>query len=92
MMLIVPCTAPFLVGENVALIVQLIPDATREPQVDFTANSALAFIEVMRSSVGPVLVRATVCGPLVVPMASCLKFRAVVGEKLTAPVLSNSIT
>jgi hypothetical protein len=42
MMVMVPCTAPFLVGENVALILQFAPGATEEPQVDVTANSVLA--------------------------------------------------
>jgi hypothetical protein len=45
MMLIVPCAAPFLVGENVALIVHCPLGGTRWPQVDVTANSALAFID-----------------------------------------------
>jgi len=44
-MLIVPCSAPCFVGENVALIVHSAPGATLAPQVEVTANSALAFID-----------------------------------------------
>jgi len=42
---IVPCTAPFFAGENVALMVHCAPGATREPQLEVTANPALAFID-----------------------------------------------
>ncbi len=67
MMLIVPCAAPFLAGENVALIVQFAPGATLAPQVEVTANSALAFMDLIFSSVLPVLVSVTICALLVVP-------------------------
>ena len=43
MMVMVPCAAPFLVGENVALILQFAPAATDEPQVEVTPNSLLAY-------------------------------------------------
>jgi|GEM_PF-3025937 len=68
MMVIVPCCAPCFVGEKVALIVQFAPAATLDPQVDVTANSALAFMEEILRAVVPVLVSLTVCGLLVVPM------------------------
>ena len=69
MTLIVPCLAPFCVGENVALIVHFAPAATLAPQVDVTANSVLAFIDAILSALLPVFVRVTVCGALVVSTA-----------------------
>ena len=60
MIVIVPCFAPFWVGENVTLIVQFAPAATLVPQVEVTANSALAFIEAILSALLPVFVRVTV--------------------------------
>ena len=57
---IVPCFAPFCVGENVTLIVHLPPAATLAPQVDVTVNSALAFIDAILSALLPVFVRVTV--------------------------------
>ena len=67
MMLIMPCTAPFLVGENVALIAHCAPGATRELHVDVIENSVLAFIDWILSSVVPLLMSVTVCATLVVP-------------------------
>ena len=89
---IVPCFVPFWVGENVTLIVHLPPAATLAPQVDVTANSALAFMDAILNAVLPVLVSVTVCGGLVVPTACFLKFSGVVGEKLTTPVLRRTKT
>ena len=60
MMVIVPCFAPFCVGENVALIVHFAPAATLAPQVEVTANSVLAFIDAILSAVVPVLVTLTI--------------------------------
>src|SRR5579862_5126214 len=92
MMVIVPCLAPFCVGENVTLIVHFAPAATFAPQLEVTANSALAFIDAIFSAVVPVFVRVTVCGALVVPTACFWKFSIVVGEKLTTPVFSITYT
>src|SRR5579871_1531382 len=88
---IVPWTVPFFVGEKVALIVHVAPAATEEPQVEVTANSALALTEAILNAVVPVLVSLTVCGLLVVPTACFLKFSGVVGEKLTTPVFSRVV-
>src|ERR1700730_18002771 len=88
---IVPCFAPFCVGEKVALIVQVPAGATLVLQVEVRLNSGLAFIEAILSALAPAFVRVTVCGGLVVPMACFLKFSGVVGEKLTTPVLSRGI-
>lgn len=60
MMVIVPWTEPFFVGENVALIVHFAPAATLAPQVEVALNSVLAFIDAILNAVVPVLVRVTV--------------------------------
>jgi hypothetical protein len=57
---IVPCFAPFCVGENVTLIVHFPPAAMLAPQVDVTPNSSLAFIEAIFSALLPVFVKLTV--------------------------------
>ena len=71
-------------------MVQFAPAATLEPQVEVTANSALVLIEAIFNSA--LFVSVTVCGGLVVPTACFLKFRGVVGEKATTPVLSSTVT
>ena len=53
MIVIVPCFAPFLVGENVTLIVHFAAGATLVPQVEVTPNWALAFIDAILSAVVP---------------------------------------
>jgi hypothetical protein len=80
------------VGENVTLIVHFAPAATLVPQVEVTANSELAFIDAILSALPPVFVRLTVCAGLVVPTACFLKFSGVVGDKLTTPVFSRTLT
>ena len=91
MIVTAPCFVPFWVGENVTLIVHFAPAATLAPQVDVTANSALAFIDAILRALPPVFVRVTVCGGPVVPTAWFLKFSGVVGEKVTTPVLSRTV-
>ena len=89
---IVPCFAPFCVGENVTLIVHFAPAAMLAPQVDVTANSALVFMDAILTALLPVFVRLTICAGRVVPTACFLKFSGVVGEKLTTPVFSSVMT
>ena len=60
MIVIVPVVVPFVVGENVALMVQVAPGATLAPHVEVTLNSALAFIDAILRAAVPVLVRVTV--------------------------------
>src|SRR5579871_1437087 len=91
MIVTVPWAVPFCVGEKVTLTVQFAPAATVVPQVEVTANSALAFMDAIRSAMVPVLVRVTFCGLLVVPTGCFWKFSGVVGEKLTTPVLSSVV-
>lgn len=91
LMVTVPDFAPVEVGEKVTLIVQLAPAATPVPQVDVIPNWLLAFMEEIFSSVVPVLVSLTMSGVLLVPCFCVLKFSGVVGERLTAPVLSSTI-
>ena len=67
MIVTVPCAAPFLVGENVTLIVHFAVGATLVPQVEVTPNWALAFIDAIFNAAVPVLVSVTVSGELVVP-------------------------
>jgi len=88
----VPDFGPFDCGENVTLIAQFAPAATLVPQVEVMPNWPVAFMEEIVSAVLPVLVRMTVCGGLVVPTVTFLKFSGVVGEKLTTPVLRSTMT
>jgi len=88
----VPDFAPFDVGENVTLIVQLAPARMLFPQVEVMANCAEAFTAEIFNSVAPVLVSLTVCGALVVPAACFLKVSGVVGEKVTTPVFRRAMT
>lgn len=69
MIVIVPCMVPCSVGVNVAVTVQVAFGGTIAPQLDFTANGALAVIDWIFKSVLPVLVSLTACGELVVPTA-----------------------
>ena len=66
---IVPVVVPFVVGEKVALMVQVAPGPTFAPHVEVTLNCGLAFIDAILRAAEPVFVSLTVCGGLVVPMA-----------------------
>ena len=61
-------------------------------QVEVMANCPAALIEEIFSALAPVLVSVTFSGALVVPTACFLKFNGVVGERLTTPVFSSTIT
>ena len=79
-----PVRAPAAVGENDTAIVQFEPEATGEPQpLLVTAKSPVAEADETFNVALPVLVTLTLCGRLVVPVASAPKL-SVAGEKLTA--------
>ena len=67
MIVIVPVVVPFVVGENVALMVQVAPGATLAPHVGVTLNCGLAFMDPIFRAAEPVFVSLTFCGGLVVP-------------------------
>src|SRR5882724_10534346 len=73
----VPLRAPFLVGVKVTLTAQFAPAATVAPQVLLEIwKSPLAVILEMFSVALPTFVSVTVCGALVRPIPTFLKFRA----------------
>jgi hypothetical protein len=64
---IVPARVPVAVGVSVTLIVQLLPTATRAPQVLVSPKSPLAAILAMLREPVPVLFSVSVCAALVAP-------------------------
>ncbi len=87
MIVTVPDLAPCDVGEKVTLIVQVAPGIRFARQVEVMPNSWDAFMDESFNSALPPFVSLTVCGALVEPTACFLKFRGVIGEKTTTPVL-----
>src|SRR5207248_2736357 len=71
------------VGENVTVIVQLLPDLRLVPQVLVSAYPAVAAIRVRFSGAFPLLVSVIFWPALVVPMICCAKIR-LVGTNFTA--------
>src|ERR1017187_2374932 len=86
---LVPCTR----GVKVAVIVQLPPGATLPWQVVFALNwLPLKLTDEIVNGDVPLFVSVAIIGALVVPISCVGKVTGVVGEKLTAPVLSRTIT
>src|SRR5712692_6764301 len=82
----VPLRAPFLVGVNVTLTAQFAPAATVAPQVLLEIwKSPLAVMLEMFSVALPTLVSVTVCGGLVCPIPTFLKFRADADRETAGP-------
>src|SRR5579872_681212 len=95
-MVIVPLFPPLDCGRKSVLTLQLPPGETLPAQVVLlllNRNWApCTEMEEIDSAPVPVLVRVTLCGELVVPTNCAGKVTGLVGEKLTAPVLSRIVT
>jgi hypothetical protein len=82
---IVPVLVPDCVGVKVTLIVQVAPTPTEPPQVFVCAKSPLATMAVILSSALPVLVKITLCEPLVIETNCAAKLR-LGGESATTGI------